>query len=263
MEKNQSKKRKKVHTAEQDSHESVPKVREYAKKCEYDMMRREIEIYMDKVQILRNMTWAGIGVFTAISSVIEKTSLIFTLLLPNMLLLATFAMVCDYWDGVRKASAYLIVFHESEPECPYRWESRQQMMFELNHTINHKEKSWAILRKKGDLWYVIGTQLAMFPVMSSGVLLIYFLKVWQLLENDCERIHYIFAGFVVIIVLFCIYKKIANSGTSLDDYLDLFLNVKEGETLTEEGMMWKYDSVNPSNSNNDLASYPRRKRRRW
>ena len=97
---------------------------------EYKMLREEIVNYMDKQQSLRDMIYVAMA--ACIAFVFSEDIPFICMLLPLLFLLPAYACACNYWICVRKASAYLVVFHECYVDCPFHWETRHGLSEEYN-----------------------------------------------------------------------------------------------------------------------------------
>lgn len=93
---------------------------------EYKMIREEIMAYMDKLQTVRNMMFVAVAAMMALAYTKENAHPL-TALLPIPFILSSYSCATNYWISVRKAAAYLVIYHESSPSCPFRWESRHNM----------------------------------------------------------------------------------------------------------------------------------------
>ena len=107
---------------------------------EYKMMREELVNYMEKLQSVRNMMYVAIG--SAFLFLVNEQVSFLCALLPLLLVISAYSNVVNYWVCVRKASAYLVVFHESYEDCPIHWESRHNMLKKIGKKKNENyEKS--------------------------------------------------------------------------------------------------------------------------
>lgn len=95
---------------------------------EYEMMRAEILQYLREYQNVRNMMYiVTITVLGyCIGSKESNNSIlgIYLYLMPLIVIIPSYIISVDYWKCVTKASTYLVIFHESMPGCPFKWETR-------------------------------------------------------------------------------------------------------------------------------------------
>lgn len=204
---------------------------------EYKMMREELVNYMDKLQSVRNMMYLAIGtIFTF--SISDKLP-IFCILLPLLLIVPAYATAVNYWICVRKASAYLVIFHESYKDCPIHWESRHNMLKNMGNRKAVFEKS--TLRN-------IPYQLLAYYGCAAITMIVYVFQLcrcvdelseevptfWNISIDDIPILVYIITGIIITILLF-VFFIVFSKGESYDSFLKKFLLIKNREEQSEIG----------------------------
>lgn len=135
---------------------------------EYLMMRNEIVTYMEKLQSLRDITYGVVGA-ALVAALAVDIHFVF-ILIPVCFILPSYMCAVNYWACVRKAPAYLVVFHESYEDCPYHWESRYNMYKKIgkNSGENYKKSVMA----------GIGAQLSPYFLSLRAVIGCYLFKLY-------------------------------------------------------------------------------------
>lgn len=208
---------------------------------EYKMMREELVNYMEKLQTVRNMMYITIGAVFTLS--ISKELPFFCALLPLLFILPAYTTAVDYWVCVRKASAYLVVFHESYEDCPIHWESRHGMLKKIRKRKNFKK---SIFRN-------IPLQLTSYYTCSATTIIIYILRLykyvdqkkslkpslnfWSISIDGIPILVYIVTGFIITIFL-VVFFICFSMGESYDSFLKKFLLIKYREEQCEIGKRW-------------------------
>jgi hypothetical protein len=132
---------------------------------EYNMMRSELVDYMNMLQSVRNMMY--IGVSAAFAFAFSDKSIFICSFLPLVFILPSYQCAVNYWNCVRKASAYLVVFHESYNDCPCHWESRHNM---------YRQDLFFVFKSKGESYNVL---LADFLAIKNNEVQTAIGKCWQ------------------------------------------------------------------------------------
>lgn len=99
---------------------------------EYLMMREEILQFLNGYQLVRNMMYLVTATTLGFGIKDGMFSQAFIFLLPLIVILPSYIVSISYWESIIKASTYLMVFHELDRECPFRWESRHYL-FKKNY----------------------------------------------------------------------------------------------------------------------------------
>jgi len=209
---------------------------------EYKMMREELVNYMEKLQTVRNMMYITIGAVFTFS--ISKELPFFCALLPLLFILPAYITAVDYWVCVRKASAYLVVFHESYKDCPIHWESRHNMLKKISKKKENFKKS---------TFANVSLQLTPYFACATITMLVYILRLykhvadkrslnasinfWDISIDGIPILAYIVAGIVVTFFLF-IFFICFSKGESYDSFLKKFLLIKNREEQHEIGKCW-------------------------
>lgn len=204
---------------------------------EYKMMRDELVNYMEKLQTVRNMMYIVIGSILTCAFTAQIHFL--CTLLPLFFILPLFAIVSDYWVCVRKASAYLVVFHESYEDCPIHWESRHNML--KKSTKENFKKS-----VKSN----IGPQLGQYYSCVLMIMFIYAFQLWKRVLDANGSIEfykveidgltadiYIYIGVIALFVSLFLLNWLSR-GPSYDDFLKRFIMIKNSEEQTMIGKSW-------------------------
>lgn len=209
---------------------------------EYKMMRGELVSYMQKLQEVRNMMYITIGAVFAFS--ISKELPFFCTLLPLLFILPTYTTAVDYWVCVRKASAYLVVFHESFEDCPIHWESRHNMLKKMSNKKENFKKS--IFRN-------VPLQLIPYYACAAFTMIVYILRLYKYVDDNrtlkispslydisidgIPILAYIITGFFITIFLL-IFFICFSMGESYDSFCRKFLLIKNREEQREIGKCW-------------------------
>ncbi|MCM1172029.1 MAG: hypothetical protein NC393_07865 [Clostridium sp.] len=90
---------------------------------EYEMLRQEILQYMEEYQSIRNMMY--IVTFTILVICLTGDNVQkYTFLIPLVVILPSYLAYFSYKEGVIIDATYLMVFYETNPEIPFKWETR-------------------------------------------------------------------------------------------------------------------------------------------
>lgn len=210
---------------------------------EYKMMREELVNYMDKIQAVRNMMYVAAGTILALA--ISDTIPFLCTMLPLLFILPAYMSAVNYWICVRKASAYLVVFHESYEDCPIHWESRHNMLKKIGKKKKENFRKSTVSN--------IASQLVCYYACASITICVYALRLhkyvaeemtsdmssafWDINIDGIPILGYIISGIVVILFL-CIFFICASMGESYDSFLTKFLLIKSREEQKEIGKCW-------------------------
>ena len=202
---------------------------------EYKMLREEIVNYMDKQQSLRNMIYVAMA--ACIAFVFSDDIPFICMLLPLLFLLPAYACACNYWICVRKASAYLVVFHECYVDCPFHWETRHGLSEEYN------PKAADEMRRKS-VFFSIYIQLSLYYVFALITILLYAFRLhariaeqlaadsslaWQYAAIDGIPAYvYVIIGVSITAVFAALFARLS-MGTSYLEFLKKFQAVREKE----------------------------------
>ena len=143
---------------------------------EYKMMREELVNYMNKLHELKNMMYITVG-SVMVFSISDKLPFL-CVLLPLLLILPTYKSTINYWLCVRKASAYLVVFHESYEDCPIHWESRHNMFKKLKRKNKNFKKS---------MINDIPSHLFSYYTCASIIVIVYILKLYKYIIEGIDK----------------------------------------------------------------------------
>jgi hypothetical protein len=132
---------------------------------EYNMMRSELVDYMNMLQSVRNMMYIGVSATFAFA--FSDKSIFICSFLPLVFILPAYQCAVNYWNCVRKASAYMVVFHESYNDCPCHWESRHNM-------YRHDERE----NYKKSIFFNISSQLASYYICAAITMIYYFARLY-------------------------------------------------------------------------------------
>lgn len=212
---------------------------------EYKMMRAELVDYMNKMHEVKNMMYIAVG-SVMIFSVSNKLPFL-CVLLPLLLILPTYKNAVNYWLCVRKASAYLVVFHESYEDCPFHWESRHNMYKKIKKDESFKKSTFVN----------IPSHLFSYYTCAGIVIIVYFLKLFSYIAEQINRneitsvleiridgisvLFYIIFGIGLIIFLFFFFVYMSG-GKSSAEFITDFLLIKNREVQKEIGKCWKNGS---------------------
>lgn len=178
------------------------------KSREYLMIRDEILQYLDKYQTVRNMmyvvsaTLLGFGI-KEVNGNIDR----YIFLLPLIVIIPSYIIAIDYWECVRKAAAYLIVFHEEEGSV-FHWESRS---FKLGNEIK---------------FFKINRQLIPYYICGITSIILYFVFLGL---NNQDR----FIGIGVSSISFIIMLYFRKRLVSFETYIKGWKSVKGKEKGTD------------------------------
>lgn len=214
---------------------------------EYKMMREELMNYMEKLQTVRNMMYVTIGAVFTFS--ISKDLPFFCILMPLFFILPAYMIAVNYWICVRKASAYLVVFHESYKDCPIHWESRHNILKRLSNKKENFNKS--ILKN-------VPSQLISYYSCAIITMLVYTLQLykyvadkksldssfdfWDVFIDGIPILAYIIIGIIVTIFLVAFFICFS-MGESYDSFLKKFILIKYKEEQCEIGKGVSDDKV--------------------
>jgi hypothetical protein len=208
---------------------------------EYQMMRDELVKYMDMLQTVRNMMY--ISVAAAFAFAFSASNMFICSLLPLVFIIPAYSCAVNYWLCVRKASAYLVVFHESYKDCPYHWESRHNMLRHDNHE-NFKTSTFFNIASQLASYFVCASLTMFFYFFRMYILAVNYLKdyeeatFWDIKINDIGIIFYIVIGIIALGFTSIFFVKYSN-GKSYNDLLADFLTIKNNEIQTRIGKCWK------------------------
>ncbi|MDO5540430.1 MAG: hypothetical protein Q4F83_10180 [Eubacteriales bacterium] len=210
---------------------------------EYNMMREELVNYMDKMQDVRNMMYIAVGttfVFTLSANVHFLSKL-----LPLLFILPSYMCATNYWLGVRKASAYLVVFHESYDDCPIHWESRNSMLKKVKKRIRDSRSK--------STFFSVGSQLGSYYACASVIMIFYVLQIcqyvankkkldnslvfWKIRISGVPILVYIIAGSAITLFLLWFFVHYSK-GESYKDLIIKFLLIKKKEEQQKIGKCW-------------------------
>ncbi len=213
---------------------------------EYKMLREEIVTYMEKLQTVRNMMFVTLGAIFAFS--ISDDVPFFCTLLPLLFVFPSYIAAVNYWNCVRKASAYLVVFHESYKDCPIHWESRHNMYRKISNKKGNFSKS-----ALGD----VRPQLLPYFICAAITLIIYWLQLFKYVNiklsykistflniniDGFSILVYIIVGFMVMVfsvIIFVVFSK----NESYDSFLKKFLMIKYNEQQKDIGKCWPNNKI--------------------
>lgn len=242
---------------------------------EYRMMRDEIVTYMEKLQSLRDITYGVVGA-ALVAALAADIHFVF-ILIPVCFILPSYMCAVNYWTCVRKASAYLVVFHESYEDCPYHWESRHNMFKKIgkNSGENYKKSVMAGIGAQLSPYFlslgaVIGCYL--FKLYLSAMEVVALTKETLASSNGTTfpmnsavknidlltevRIDGASVSFYLILLLFvvivsAVFLWFFSRTTSYEEFLTVFLMIKAKEEQTAIGKCWLQDS-NVGDKNGEL-----------
>ena len=215
---------------------------------EYKMMREEIVNYMDKQQALRDMLYVAMAACIVFAFSDDVPFL--AMLLPLLFILPAYACASNYWICVRKASAYLVVFHECYVDCPFHWEIRHGLCKKYNPKVE-KETF------QRSTFFNIYSQLSLYYMFAFVTMTLYTIRLYTQIVKSIAvdpsvswlevRIDgfpvwfYIMAGFSMVVVMIFAFVKLS-MGPSYQEFLERFLQAKEQEEseLKNKGMNIEY-----------------------
>ena len=169
---------------------------------EYLMMREEILQYLNEYQLVRNMMYLITATTLGFGIKDGNFNLAYLFLLPLIVILPSYIVSINYWEGVVKASTYLMVFLELNRECRFRWESRHYL---LNKEYKNTPK--------------INVHIIPYLVCTVMCIILYFANI------NYKNILDIMIGIVVLIIsifVFFYYKCVDNEW-----YLERWMKVKQ------------------------------------
>lgn len=220
---------------------------------EYKMMREELMVYMEKLQSLRDITYGAVG--AVLVAVLATDIHFFFILLPICFILPSYICAVNYWTCVRKASAYLVVFHESYEDCPFHWESRHNMWKKAGKHITENFRESVLVS--------IGPQLASYYICFGAVIISYLFKMYlralevvaqktvgsaelkfsgvnEFLYTEIDGFTvwiYLFIAFAVSAVsVYCFWKFLRS--TSYEKFLTDFTVIRLKEQQSDIGKCW-------------------------
>jgi hypothetical protein len=132
---------------------------------EYNMLRSELVDYMNMIQSVRNMMYIGVSATFAFA--FSDKSIFICSFLPLVFILPSYQCAVNYWNCVRKASAYMVVFHESYNDCPCHWESRHNM-YRHDKRENYKKS----------IFFNISSQLVSYYICATITMIYYFARLY-------------------------------------------------------------------------------------
>lgn len=215
---------------------------------EYKMMREEIVNHMDKQQTLRDMLYVAMAACIVFAFSDDVPFL--AMLLPLLFILPAYACASNYWICVRKASAYLVVFHECYVDCPFHWEIRHGLCEKYNPKVE-KETF------QRSTFFNIYIQLSLYYMFAFVTMILYIIRLYtQIVESIAVdpsvfwlevRIDgfpvwfYIMAGISMIGVMIFAFVKLS-MGPSYQEFLERFHQAREQEEneLKNKGMNIEY-----------------------
>lgn len=203
----------------------IPKINWHLKKYdpswldEYKMMRDELVNYMEKLQSVRNMMYLTLGAIFAFSTTLNLP--FFCALLPLLFVVPAYLTAVDYWICVRKASAYLVVFHESYEDCPIHWESRHNMLKKMKKKKENFKKSTV---------KNVALQLSSYYACAIITIIVYALRLINYINiSECDSafdvkidgisIIWYFAIGVIAVLIMIAFFIIGSRGESYDSFL--------------------------------------------
>lgn len=211
-------------------------------------MREEFVNYMDKQQALRDMLYVAMAGCIAFAFSDDVPFL--TMLLPLLFILPACASASNYWICVRKASAYLVVFHECYVDCPFHWEIRHGLCKKYNPKVE-KETF------QRSTFFNIYIQLSLYYMFAFVTMTLYTIRLYTQIVKSITvdlsvswlkvRIDgfpvwfYIMAGISMIVVMIFAFVKLS-MGPSYQEFLERFLQAREQEEseLKNKGMNIEY-----------------------
>ncbi len=199
------------------------------------MMREEIVNYMDKQQALRDMLYVAMAACIVFAFSDDVPFL--AMLLPLLFILPAYACASNYWICVRKASAYLVVFHECYVDCPFHWELRHGLCKEYNPRVEEET-----IRKS--TFFNIYIQLSLYYMFAFITMVLYAIRLYaQIMEriainssmswaevmiDGFPAWFYIISGIGMTAVVVFAFIKLS-MGPSYQEFLERFFQARERE----------------------------------
>lgn len=206
---------------------------------EYKMLREEIVDYMNKQQGLRDMLYVAMAACIVFS--FSDGVPFLAMLLPLLFILPAYACASNYWVCVRKASAYLVVFHECYVDCPFHWELRHVWCKKYNPTMEKETR-------QRSTFFNIYIQLSLYYMFAFITMILYTIRLYtQIMESIATDPSvfwpevmidgfpvwfYIMAGIIVIVAMVFAFVKLS-MGPSYQEFLERFLQAREQEESDE------------------------------
>lgn len=106
---------------------------------EYEMLRDEILQYLEEYQNLRNMMYI-IAVTILGFGLANDNAVEYVYLLPLVVIIPSFGIYADYFNGIVRDAMYLLVFYESDNSFPINWETQLRKF-----SPKLRSKDWQIL----------------------------------------------------------------------------------------------------------------------
>jgi hypothetical protein len=184
-----------------------------------------------------------IGVSATFAFAFSDNSIFICSFLPLVFILPSYQCAVNYWNCVRKASAYMVVFHESYNDCPCHWESRHNM-------YRHDERE----NYKRSIFFNISSQLASYYICAAITMIYYFARLYIVTSMEIrssgavsmsdiyiDEVNvevYMALGIIitVFLILFFVFKS---KGESYNVMLADFLAIKNNEVQTAIGKCWQ------------------------
>jgi len=106
---------------------------------EYEMLRQEILQFLEEYQNLRNMMY--VITVTLLGFCLSNKNIVeYMYLLPLIVILPSYLTYIGYFNDIVRDAAYLTVFHESDINSPFKWESRLEQYSSVNPEKNGYRK---------------------------------------------------------------------------------------------------------------------------
>lgn len=170
---------------------------------EYEMLRQEILQYMEEYQSIRNMMY--IVTFTILVICLTgDNAQKYTFLIPLVVILPSYLAYFSYKEGVIIDATYLMVFYETNPEIPFKWETRIRK-----------------LRKDKMIKTKTGSHKLSYIICALSCVILYFAHIDTLNYID------IAVGLLSGIVCFCVFVK----NNNIDDvvFINKWKKIKQME----------------------------------
>lgn len=90
---------------------------------EYEMLRQEIMQYLEEYQNVRNMMYIITATILGFG-LTNNNAAEYVYLLPLAVIIPSFGIYIDYYNGIVREAMYLLVFYESDSNFPIKWETQ-------------------------------------------------------------------------------------------------------------------------------------------
>lgn len=170
---------------------------------EYEMLRQEILQYMEEYQAIRNMMYIVTFTVLVICLTGDNTQK-YAFLIPLVVILPSYLAYFSYKEGVIIDATYLMVFYETNPEIPFKWETRIR-----------KLRADKLLKTK------TGSHKLSYIICALACVILYFIHI------DITNYVDISVGLISCIVCFCTFIK----NNTIDDtvFINKWKEIKQME----------------------------------